>query len=68
MERLLTIDQVADLLQMTPGFVEQQIRLGYLEVVLIGTEWRIEPAAFDRYVEARKADSPLPGQQRLGLA
>jgi excisionase family DNA binding protein len=47
MERLLTIDQVADLLQMTPRFVEQQIRLDYLEAVLIGTEWRIEPAAVE---------------------
>jgi len=65
MEQLLTIEDVAELLQMTPRFVEQQIRLDYLEAVIIGTEVRIDPAAYREYLENRKTLTPLVGQQRL---
>jgi hypothetical protein len=68
MERLLTIDDVADLLQMTPRFVEQQIRLDYIEAFVVGTDLRIEPEAVRRYVDNRKAVSPFVGQQHLRLA
>lgn len=57
MERLLTIDDVADLLQMTPRFVEQQIRLDYIEALIVGTDLRIEPEAVRRYVENRQTVS-----------
>ena len=50
MERLLTIEDVANFLQMPLGWVEQQIRMDYLEGVLLGFEWRIEPEALRRYV------------------
>jgi hypothetical protein len=54
MERLLTLDDVADLLQMPHGWVEQQIRMNHLEDVLLGFEWRIEPEALRRYVADRR--------------
>lgn len=65
MERLLTIEDVADLLQMPPRFVEHQIRMAYLDVIQIGNEVRIEVPAYRRYVENCKAMTPLVGQQRL---
>jgi hypothetical protein len=68
MEQLLTIDDVADLLQMTPRFVEQQIRLDFIEALVVGTDLRIEPDAVRRYVENRKAVSPFVGKQHLRLA
>ena len=66
-ERLLTIEDVADLLQMTPRFVEQQIRLDFIEAIIVGTDIRIEPAALRRYVESRKTVSGLIRQQRMRL-
>ncbi|TDJ46643.1 MAG: DNA-binding protein [Gemmatimonadetes bacterium] len=68
MERLLTIDDVAELLQMTPRFVERQIRLDYIEALIVGTEVRIEPEAVQKYVENRKTVSAFVGQQHLKLA
>lgn len=59
MERLLTLDDVADLLQMPHGWVEQQIRMNHLEGVLLGFEWRIEPEALRRYVADRRTLTPL---------
>ena len=54
MERLLTTEDVANILQMPLGWVEQQIRMDYLEGVLLGFEWRIEPEALRRYVADRR--------------
>ncbi len=65
MEQLLTIEDVAELLQMPPVFVEQQIRANYLDIIQIGNEIRIEAPAFRRYIENRNAVTPLVGQQRL---
>lgn len=65
MERLLTIEDVTDLLQMPARFVERQIRMAYLDVIQIGTEVRVEAPAHRRYVENREAMTPLVGQQRL---
>ena len=64
MEQLLTIEDVADLLQMPPRFVEQQIRANYLDIIQIGNEARIEASAYRRYIENRNAVTPLVGQQR----
>ena len=65
MEQLLTIEEVAELLQVPPRFVEQQIRMDYLEVIKIGNEARIEASAYRQYLENCKAMTPLVGQQRL---
>lgn len=58
MDRLLTIDDVADLLQMTPEFVEQQICSDHIEGILVGDAWRIRPSAVDDYIEARRTMTP----------
>ncbi len=68
MESLLTIEDVADLLQMSPRFVEQQIRLDYIEALIVGTDVRIEPEAVRQYIENRKTVSPFVGQHHLKLA
>lgn len=70
MERLLTIDDVADLIQMSPRFIQQQMRLDFIEAIVVGTDVRIEPeaAVAKRYVENRKTVSRFVGQQRLRLA
>jgi hypothetical protein len=59
MERLLTIDDVADLPRMSHGWVEQQVRMDYLEGVLLGFEWRIEPEALRPCVADRRTMTPL---------
>jgi excisionase family DNA binding protein len=68
MEQLLTIEDVAALLQMPVGWVEQQIRLDFIEALIVGTDVRIEPEAVQQYIENRKAVSPFVGQQHLRLA
>jgi len=65
MVQLLTIEDVAELLQMSPRFVEQQIRLDYLDIIKVGNEVRIEPSAYRQYLENQEAVTPLVGQQRL---
>ena len=59
MERMLTIDDVADLLQMPQGWVQQQIRMDYLEGVMLDLEWRIEPDALRQFVADRRTLTPL---------
>ena len=65
MEQLLTVDDVAELLQMTPRFVEQQIRLDFLDIIKIGNDVRIERSAYGQYLENRKTVTPFVGRQRL---
>jgi hypothetical protein len=43
--RLLTIADVADYLQMSDDFVEREIHLDNLDAIYIGDDWRIEPSA-----------------------
>jgi len=52
--RLLTISDVADYLQMSENFVLTEIRMGNLEAVYTGYDWRIEPSAVVDYIEKRK--------------
>ena len=65
MVQLLTIEDVAELLQMPPRFVEQEIRMNYIDIIKIGNEVRIEAPAYQRYIENRKALTPIARQQRL---
>ena len=57
--RLLTISDVADYLQMSDDFVEREIHLDNLEAVYIGDDWRIEPSAVVDYIETRRTLSRL---------
>lgn len=58
-DRLLTITDVAHYLHTSDRFVEQQIRMDYIEAIVIGTEWRIEPSALVDYIEACQTITPL---------
>lgn len=58
-DRLLTVDDIADHLQVTPRFVEEQIRLDYIDAILIGTDWRIRPSALNDYLDARSTMTPI---------
>ena len=63
--RLLTIADVADYLQMSEGFVLREIQLDNLEAVYIGYDWRIEPSAVVAYIETRKTLTPLLSGRRF---
>ena len=52
--RLLTIADVADYLQMSDDFVERDIHLDSLDAIYIGDGWRIEPSAVVDYIETRR--------------
>ena len=52
--RLLTISDVADYLQMSDDFVEREIHLDNLDAIYIGDDWRIEPSAVVDYIETRR--------------
>jgi hypothetical protein len=58
-DRLLSLGDVAQYLQMPERFVEQQIRLDHLTAMVIGDEWRIEPSALVDYIEACRTVTPL---------
>ena len=45
--------------------MKQQIRLDYLEDVMLGLEWRIEPSAVVSYIETRKTLTPLLSGRRF---
>jgi excisionase family DNA binding protein len=52
--RLLTIGDVADYLQMSDDFVEREIHLDNIDAIHIGDDWRIEPSAVVDYIEPRR--------------
>ena len=58
-DRLLTVDDVAGYLQVAPRFVEEQIRLDYIEAILLGTDWRIRPSSLTDYLDARSTMTPI---------
>jgi excisionase family DNA binding protein len=63
--RLLTIADVADYLQMSESFVLREIHLDNLEAVYIGYNWRIEASAVVAYIETRKTLTPLLSGRRF---
>jgi excisionase family DNA binding protein len=63
--RLLTITDVADYLQMSESFVETEIHMDNLEAIYVGDDWRIEPSAVVDYIEKRKTLSPLLSRRRI---
>jgi excisionase family DNA binding protein len=63
--RLLTIADVADYLQMSENFVQTEIHLDNLEAIYIGYNRRIEPSAVVDYIETRKTLSPLLSKRRI---
>ena len=63
--RLLTISDVADYLQMSENVVLTEIRMDNLEAVYIGYDWRIESSAVVDYIEKCKTLTPLLSGRRF---
>jgi excisionase family DNA binding protein len=63
--RLLTIGDVADYLQMSDDFVEREIHLDDLEAIYIGDDWRIEPSAVVDYIETHRTLSRLFSRRHI---
>ena len=63
--RLLTISDVADYLQMPDDFVEREIHLDNLDAIYIGDDWRIEPSAVVDYIETRRTLSRFFTKKRI---
>jgi hypothetical protein len=50
---------------MSENFVLTEIRMGNLEAVYIGYDWRIESSAVVDYIEKRKTLTPLLSGRRF---
>lgn len=59
-EQLLTVEQVAEYLQVHPRTAQAWIRRGDIVGVRIGTgrtaAWRVEPAALQAYIEKNRSN------------
>lgn len=49
---LLSIDDVAAYLRVSPRWVYEQVRTGRLPAMLIARSWRIRPEAVDEFAES----------------
>lgn len=54
MERLLTVEQVADHLQVKPRTIYQWVHESYIPVIKIGTLVRFSPATLTAWVKKRE--------------
>ena len=54
-ERLLTVDQVAQWLQIRPGTVYQWVHEGYIPVIKLGVLVRFDQASIMAWVKKREA-------------
>ncbi|MFQ5342295.1 MAG: helix-turn-helix domain-containing protein [Anaerolineae bacterium] len=50
-ERLLTVEQVAEILQVHPQTVYGLLRAGHIRAAKVGRAWRVRPQAIDEYLE-----------------
>jgi excisionase family DNA binding protein len=57
-ERLLTVKDVCELLQLKRTYVYDQVHKGELEHVWLGSRLRFEPAQIKRYVEKNRSGAP----------
>jgi excisionase family DNA binding protein len=53
----ITVEQVAERLQVHPATVTRYINDGRLEAIQIGRNYRIHPEAFNRFVEQQKVET-----------
>ena len=58
-ERLLTVGQVADWLQLKPGTIYQWVHEGYIPVIKLGALVRFDQASVNDWLKRRAA----PGRQ-----
>lgn len=54
MEALMTVDQVAEHLQMNPQVVRRWLQDGRLPGIKIGREWRVDPNDLKAFIESKK--------------
>lgn len=54
MKRLLTMDDAAEYLSMSVGFIEKEIREDRIEVLHLGRVRRIDIQELDRYIMVRR--------------
>jgi excisionase family DNA binding protein len=59
MEKLLTPEQVADILQVSVKTVKNWLRAGKLQGIKTGQLWRIEPEALDEYLNRQRVAQQL---------
>ncbi|MFH1725067.1 MAG: helix-turn-helix domain-containing protein [Elusimicrobiota bacterium] len=64
MERLLTVDQLADRLQVKPRTIYQWVHERYIPTVKLGSLVRFSPARVSEWLEKRE----VPGRVRRSLA
>lgn len=67
--QLLTVEQVADALQVEPVTVRRMLKRGDLRgLKLSGKEWRIRPEDLEAYIQSKLTDIPAQErQQRMDL-
>lgn len=53
-DKMLTVQQVADYIQVNPETVRNWIRIGDLDALHIGGEYRISRADLDDFIQSRK--------------
>lgn len=63
--QLLTPDQAAARLQVARTTVLDMLRAKRLVGVKVGPQWRVEPSALDRYIEAQRQCPPADLVARL---
>ena len=64
MERLLTVEQVADHLQVKPRTVYQWVHDGYIPVIKIGVLVRFSPATLTTWLKKRETRGrPVKGME-----
>jgi excisionase family DNA binding protein len=61
MEKLLTPEQVADILQVSVKTVKNWLRAGKLQGIKTGQLWRIEPEALDEYLNRQRVSQHREG-------
>lgn len=54
---LLSIDDVAAYLRVSPRWVYEQVRTGRLPAMLIARSWRIRPDAVEEFAESFRVDT-----------
>lgn len=58
---LLTIEEAAEYLRMSPWVVRQWLREGKLPGFKLGREWRIDEKDLEAFIEAAKKQGTSPG-------
>jgi excisionase family DNA binding protein len=64
METLLTVQQAADRLQLTPWTIREQLKAGKLRGVKVGSQWRIISESLITEAQAVRAQEAIKNAER----